>query len=162
MEKLKISRRVVFLSLLLILFAVPSGFSAEKKQKKEKVEKAPSFPAAGIWLTQPPGKKFFDDKLTLVYFWDYTSINSIREIEILKKWGGLYYPYGFQMVWIHAPEFPFAEHRENVASAARRLKIPYPIFLDNDFKLWEAYQVRSWPTKILVNGEGEIIDSNVG
>ena len=66
------------------------------------------------------------------------------------------------MIWIHSPEFPFAARRENVAGAAHRLGIPYPIFLDNDFKLWEAYKVRSWPTKILVNRRREIVYTSVG
>ena len=159
--------RPALLFLLCSFFLIiPAGFSAETnkaKEKKEEIRKVPSFPRKGIWLTaRPLDKNFFDGKATLVYFWDYTSINSIREIGILKKWAALYHPYGFQMLWIHAPEFPFAARRENVAGAARRFKIPYPIFLDNDFKLWDAYQVRSWPTKILVNDDREIVYSDVG
>lgn len=141
----------------------PHAFPAEKAKPKEKIQKAPAFPRDGIWLTPHlPDKKFFEGKLTLVYFWDYNSINSIREIGILKKWDKLYHPFGFHMVWIHSPEFSFAARRENVAGAAHRLGIPYPIFLDNDFKLWEAYKVRSWPTKILVNRRREIIYSKAG
>ena len=160
---MKKNRLACLFPVVLILFLlIPCGFAAEKKAK-EKKQKAPVFPKDGIWLTQkPPDQKLFDGKVTLVYFWDYTSINSIREIGILKKWDKLYRPYGLQMVWIHSPEFPFAARRENVAGAAHRLDIPYPIFLDNDFKLWEAYQVRSWPTKILVNRRKEIVYSGVG
>lgn len=161
---MKTHRSVLFcvFAILLLSLAVPYGFSAEKTKEKEK-EKVPAFPRKGIWLTERAlDKKFFDDKVTLVYFWDYTSINSIRELGPLKKWDALYHPYGFQMIFIHAPEFPFAARRENVASAARRFKIAYPVFLDNDFKLWDAYKVRSWPTKILVNGSREIMYSNVG
>ncbi len=66
------------------------------------------------------------------------------------------------MILEHAPEFPFAGKKENVKQALERLKISYPVILDNDFKLWEAFKVRAWPTKFLVDSEGEIVQTQVG
>ncbi len=142
---------------------VPFSFTAAKKPPQE-IEKAPKFPSKGIWLNSQVKntKEFFRHRLTLVYFWDYASINSVREIGILKEWYDRYHPYGFEIIMIHAPEFEFAKKKINVAKAVKRLGIPYPVLLDNDFKLWEKFKTRSWPAKYLINDEGFIIYSQAG
>jgi len=143
---------------LIAVFAAACPSSAE-----EIFTKAPKFPRKAQWLhTKPLQKKSFKDKLTLVYFWDYTSINCIREFHFLKKWHSRYQAYGFQEIWVHAPEFDFAKKKENVEQAAARFDIPYPVVIDNDFKLWDAYGARSWPTKYLINADGRIVHTQVG
>lgn len=123
----------------------------------------PNFPGKGIWLnTTPLDQKVFKEKLTLVYFWDYASINCVREIGTLKQWHDLYHPYGLQQVWVHSPEFEFAKDRKNVEKALERFKVSFPVFLDNEFKLWEAYKVYSWPTKFLVDDQGRIVHTQTG
>ena len=130
---------------------------------KVKFEKAPAFPRKGIWLnTEPLSRKIYKDKLTLVYFWDYTSVNCLRQIGLLKRWSRQYYRYGFRTVWVHAPEFDFARRRDNVEQAVRRLKISGPVLLDNEFKLWDGFKTSSWPTKYLVDSGGRIVYSQVG
>ncbi|MBI3306836.1 MAG: redoxin domain-containing protein [Candidatus Omnitrophica bacterium] len=135
----------------------------DAKQVAKKPKKAPLFPAEGIWLnTEPSGKKIFQQKITLVFFWDYTSINCLREIEFLKRWHRHYHPYGLEMIFVHAPEYQFAAQKENVKNALTRFEIPYPVYLDNDFKVWDSYGVISWPTKFLVNEKGVIIHTQMG
>jgi thiol-disulfide isomerase/thioredoxin len=122
----------------------------------------PKFPE-GTWLNSKPlTEKKFKDKLTLVYFWDYTSINSIREIKPLQLWHEQYRPYGLQLIWVHAPEFAVSSQEKNVKDVVKKWKIEEPVFLDNQFKLWEALEVKSWPTKFLINEEGKIIFSQIG
>ncbi len=138
------------------------GKASKKAVKEEKLEKAPKF-IKGTWInSQPLTQKDFKNKVTLIYFWDYASINCIREIETIKSWASIYKNRGLNVIWVHAPEFKFAGDEALVRKAAERFGIEQPIFLDNDFKLWEAYNVKSWPTKILVNGEGKIADTFVG
>lgn len=150
--------RPVLLGLILFLLMIPPAFGAE-----EKIIKAPNFPKEGVWINHPGiTKKDYKDKITLVYFWDYTSINCIREIGVIKNWYAKYSAFGLQMIWVHAPEFKFAQDEANVKAALERMDIPYPVFLDNDFKLWEAYKNQSWPTKHLLNEKGEIVFTQVG
>lgn len=131
--------------------------------RKEKYIQAPNFPQKGVWLnTDSSFKDAFKDKVTLVYFWDYSSVNSLRELGYLKFWHDQYQENGFQLIFIHSPEFEFAKKKENVELALDRFQIDSPVFLDNDFKLWDKYEVKSWPTKYLVNEKGEIVYSQVG
>lgn len=136
--------------------------SAKNTVKDEKPEKAPKFPK-GTWLNTPAlTKKYFDNRVTLLYFWDYSAINCIREIGDLKKLQRTYRPFGLRVIWVHAPEFKFSGDPANVRKAVRRYGITQPVFLDNDFKLWESYHVRSWPTKVIINKDGQIVKTFVG
>ena len=130
---------------------------------EQSLAKAPKWPRDGAWLNgRSSSGKIYSGKVSLIYFWDYTSINCLREIPLLKRLDETYHPYGFQLIWVHAPEFSFAKQKENIQKAVGRLKITQPVFLDNDFKLWEAFENRSWPTKYLIDEDGRILQSWVG
>lgn len=124
---------------------------------------APEMDAGGDWFNRTlPGDLSYDGKVTLVYFWDYTTINAIRELGHLQRWYELYHPYGFSILMIHTPEFLFAKKHENVEKALRRFKIRYPVYLDNELKMWTAFKTRSWPTKYLVGPGGRILHEQIG
>src|SRR3972149_1722526 len=63
-------------------------------------------------------------------------------------------PPGLQVVGVHAPEFSFARESGNVLRAVREHAIQYPVALDNDYAIWQAYANRYWPAKYLVDREG--------
>lgn len=153
----------LFLSIVLFFsLAVPVVTMAWANKQDEPV-KAPLFPKNGIWLgeeLQP--KKIYKGNLTLVYFWDYASINSIRDVQVVRDWVALYKPYGLNVVWVHSPEFKFAFEPENVKAAVKRMQIEGSVFLDNEFILWEGFQNRSWPTKHLVDQNGHVVFTHVG
>ncbi len=171
----KVSRKRFWigLSVLVLAVSISSGWANVKEQKKtgffskkkteQKLLKAPKFPEAGQWLNSPALKnKDLKDKLSLIYFWDYTSINCIREIETVKKFHETYAAYGLQVLWIHSPEFNFVGQPNHVQNAVNRFGITGPVYLDNDFKFWDAYSIKSWPTKVLVNGDARIEKTFVG
>ncbi len=144
-----------------ILFAGLILSSCAKKSKELLV--APKFPSKAIWLQgKPAPANFYADKVTLIYFWDYTCLNCLRDLVYLREWERLYHAHGFQIVLIHSPEFKFAAKKENVERALSYYGISYPVILDNDFSLWKAYQVYSWPTKILINPQGRIMRTEIG
>lgn len=127
------------------------------------LEKAPEFSSKAVWLnSRPLKKKVFQKKVTLIYFWDYTSANCLRDLTYVKRWNEAYRPYGFQTVWIHAPEFEFAKIRGNVEAALKRYHIPSPVLLDNQFSMWELYKVYAWPGKVIVDGQGIITHRQMG
>lgn len=144
----------------LLFTAMASRTPADGKAKDAK---APAFPSQAVWLNRDrvPAKAF-SQRVTLVYFWDYTSANCLRELGLLKRWHARYRAYGFEIILVHTPEFEFAKARENVERAIQRLEIPFPVLLDNDAKLWEMYKNASWPAKYLVDRAGLIVYSRTG
>ena len=114
-------------------------------------------PAAALWVNSPPltlGRLY--GKVVLIEFWEYTNINSLRTLEPNKKWYERYHPYGFEIVGVHDPEFDISRPATNVRAAVKRLGLPYPVFVDPDYKLWQAYHNDSWPSRFLVDSKGVV------
>lgn len=133
------------------------------QSSRDEYKKAPLFSKKQTWLQgELHGKKAFRNKITLIYFWEYATVNCIRELDLIHAFEARYAPFGFQVVFVHAPEFRFAFDSANVMKAVERLGVKAPVVLDNDASLWDAYHNRSWPTKHLVNSRGEIVYSSVG
>lgn len=94
--------------------------------------------------------------ILLIDFWDYCDQNSLRALPYLQEWNRRYAEFGFVIVGIHAPRFPFAKDPATVKKAVGKLGIRYPVVLDNEFLTWSAFQVRLWPTKFLIDKNGFI------
>src|SRR3712207_7448012 len=52
----------------------------------------------------------------------------------------------------------FAREELNVVSAAKRFGMTYPLVLDTDYKVWNAYGNRFWPAKYLIDAQGNVRD----
>ncbi len=92
----------------------------------------------------------------LIDFWDYTCTRCLREIPYLKEWYKRYSDTGLIFVSVHTPQFPFARDPVNVRKAVDKLNIPYPVVMDNDYLVWNAFRCANWPTKYLVDKNGFI------
>ena len=95
-------------------------------------------------------------KVVLIDFWEYSCINCIRTFAENKKFYERYRKYGFEIVGVHDYEFDIASHFENVRAAVKRFELPYPIFVDATFQLWQAYHNQSWPSLFLVDAKGVV------
>jgi thiol-disulfide isomerase/thioredoxin len=95
-------------------------------------------------------------EVVLIYFWDYTCINCIRTFPYIQEWQNKYKEFGLRVVGVHTPEFEFANSSERVQKAVDHFNITYPVVLDNDAIIWNAYAVRSWPTRCLIDRDGYI------
>lgn len=94
-------------------------------------------------------------KVVLLNFWDFTCINCIRTLPYLRTWQHRYIEY-FTILGIHTPEFSFAKDISLLQSMAGRLGISWPVIMDADQKIWEAYGTRCWPTMNLIGKHGRI------
>ncbi len=116
---------------------------------------APEFPSNVQWIQGGPLRMGdLKSKVVLIDFWDYTCVNCIRTLPYLKEWHQRYASVGLQIVGVHAPEFSFARESGNVIRAVREQAITYPVVLDNDYAIWQAWANRYWPAKYLVDGKG--------
>jgi hypothetical protein len=79
------------------------------------------------------------EKVVLVDFWIYTCINWLRTLPYLRAWHGTYSQHGLVVVGVHTPEFGIEHDRDRVERAANALRVPYPIAIDNDYAIWNAF-----------------------
>ena len=92
----------------------------------------------------------------LVDFWTYSCINCLRTIPYIRAWADKYKDSGLIVIGVHTPEFAFEKDQDNVRRAVSELKITYPVALDNDYKIWKAFNNSYWPADYLVDATGHI------
>jgi len=95
-------------------------------------------------------------QVVLVDFWDYTCVNCHRTLPYIKEWHKRYQDKGLVIIGVHTPEFPFGKNPEYVQRAIKELQISYPIVMDNDYLIWDAFANRSWPAEYLIDKDGYI------
>ena len=124
---------------------------------------APSLSGATQWLNSPPlTVEMLRGKVVLVDFWTYSCINCLRTLPYLKAWDEKYRSQGLVIIGVHSPEFAFEKDRGNVEQAIRDLGIAYPVAMDNNYAIWNAYQNQYWPAHYLVDAQGRIRDRHFG
>ena len=117
----------------------------------------PSLSGAVEWLNSPPlTAELLKGKVVLVDFWTYSCINCLRSIPYVRAWAQKYKDQGLVVIGVHAPEFPFEKNIDNVKNAVARLKIDYPVAIDNDYAIWRAFSNEYWPADYFIDAEGRI------
>ncbi|SCB56385.1 Cytochrome c biogenesis protein CcdA [Rhizobium aethiopicum] len=118
---------------------------------------APSFDGAVEWLNSKPlTKEQLRGKVVLVDFWTYSCINCIRTIPYVRAWAEKYADQGLVVIGVHAPEFAFEKKIDNVKEAVGDFQIGYPVAIDNDYKIWRAFENSYWPAAYLIDAKGQI------
>lgn len=119
--------------------------------------KAPEITGITNWINSPPLSLMqLKGKVVLVDFWTYSCINCLRTLPYLEKWYADYKDDGLVIIGVHTPEFEFEKDPKNVAEAASRLGVLYPVAQDNDYKTWQAYHNHYWPAHYLIDQNGHV------
>ena len=72
------------------------------------------------------------------------------------------HPDGLEIVGIHTPETSYERDRKNVVANLATLGIVWPVAVDNDHKLWDAYNIEYWPTQLIFDKHGVLRKTVVG
>ena len=117
----------------------------------------PDLGGATGWLNSAPlTTESLRGKVVLVDFWTYTCINSLRPLPYVKAWADKYKDAGLVVIGVHTPEFSVEKERANVQEAVRSLEVAYPVALDSDYKVWEAFNNQYWPALYFIDAKGRI------
>jgi cytochrome c biogenesis protein CcdA/thiol-disulfide isomerase/thioredoxin len=117
----------------------------------------PSFAGATLWLNSPPlTPESLRGKVVVVDFWTYSCINCLRALPYVESWYQKYKDHGLVVIGVHAPEFAFEKDPSNVRRAVADLKISYPVALDNDYAIWQAFNNQYWPAHYFIDATGHI------
>jgi len=136
---------------------VRTGRAAETRPALRDEGRFPDLDGAIGWLNSAPlSPKSLPGKVVLVNFWTYSCINSLREMPYMKSWAAKYKDAGLIVIGVHAPEFAFEKERANVETAVRDLKITYPVAIDSNHAIWQAFNNEYWPADYFIDGKGRI------
>ena len=117
----------------------------------------PALSGAIGWLNSPQlDSKSLRGKVVLVEFWTYTCINSLRPLPYVKSCAAKYKDAGLVVIGVHTPEFSFEKEPANVKNALRDLNVVYPVAVDSNDRIWQAFNNEYWPAQYLIDGKGRI------
>ena len=117
----------------------------------------PSLDGATGWLnSEPLTMPGLLGHVVLVQFWTYTCINWLRTLPYVRAWAERYADHGVVVIGVHTPEFPFEHDVDNVRREAKEMRVDYPIAIDNDYEVWQAFGNRYWPALYVVDAQGQI------
>ena len=117
----------------------------------------PSLAGATGWLNSPPlTAAGLRGRVVLVNFWTYTCINWLRQLPYVRAWAEKYKQHGLVVIGVHTPEFDFEHDLDNVRRAVTDLRVDYPVAIDNDYAIWNAFDNHYWPALYFVDAQGQI------
>ncbi len=117
----------------------------------------PPLTGATGWLnTAPLSPASLKGKVIVVDFWTYSCINCLRSLPYIKAWAAKYKDHGLVVIGVHAPEFAFERDPENVRKAVHDLGVTYPVALDSNLAIWQAFHNEYWPAHYFIDAQGRI------
>jgi hypothetical protein len=72
------------------------------------------------------------------------------------------YPDELVVVGVHSGKYLAERMTDNIRQAALRLDVTHPVVNDRFFRTWRAYAVSAWPTVLLIDPEGYVVDTHPG
>jgi alkyl hydroperoxide reductase subunit AhpC len=126
---------------------------------------APELTGGGPWFNtggRPVTMSALRGKVVGVEMWTAGCYNCLNVLPHLKQWYAAYHTAGFVLIGVHTPEFAHEGKIEYVREAIARLGITYPVVMDDNHRIWDAYNNEYWPSLYLIDKHGHIRYTHVG
>jgi len=115
----------------------------------------PELDGATGWINSPPlTRSALRGKVVVFEFWTYSCINWRRQLPYVRAWAERYPE--LVVIGVHTPEFGFEHDREGIERAALAMNVPYPIAIDSNYAVWQAFGNNYWPALYFVDTQGRI------
>ena len=123
----------------------------------DKPVRVPSFRGATGWInSEPLDPDALKGQVVLVHFGTFTCINWIRTLPHVRSWASTYSGEGLTVVGVNTPEFHFERDFASVEREIQKRAIHYPVAVDNEYRVWDAFDNRYWPALYLADRDGTI------
>ena len=125
--------------------------------------KAPSLDGGVDWINTagPIDLKQLRGKFVILDFWTYCCINCMHILPNLKKLEHAY-PNEIVVIGVHSAKFENEQDSRNILEAVDRYEIEHPVVNDAQHKIWDKFEVTSWPTLRVIDPEGYLVAGNSG
>ena len=150
----------------LCIFLCVAGFlGCQRHASTSHVSKkqAPELNGYLTWLNSTPLRLAdLRGKVVLLDFFEYSCVNCIRTFPYIQEWKKRYADDGLVVIGIHTPQYGFSMDPQNVFAGVKRLALAFPIAVDSDSRIAEAYNNRFSPRIFLIDKDGRIRFDHTG
>jgi thiol-disulfide isomerase/thioredoxin len=124
---------------------------------------AAEFPGGLQWLNtdRPLSLQALRGKVVLLDFWTYGCINCLHILPDLQRLEATYAK-ALVVIGVHSAKYTNEAVLDNIRQAVQRYGIAHAVVNDRDYAIWKAYRVPGWPTQILIDPEGRLVQGFVG
>jgi thiol-disulfide isomerase/thioredoxin len=123
----------------------------------------PGFDGGTEWINSSAlSPKALEGKVVLVDFWTFMCYNCLNELPHVKELYAKYKDRGFVVVGVHTPELAPERVPASVRDAVKRLGIMFPVVIDNDNRIWNAFHNQYWPAAYFADATGKLRFYNFG
>lgn len=153
--------RLLFATLVLALFS--HAAIAEEPQPKVPFNPYYALTQSPQWFntTRPLQEEDLRGRILLLDFWTYACVNCLHVLPDLAKLEQMFGK-DLTVIGIHSGKFSNEGDQANVRQAVLRHHITHPVVNDADFRIWDAFGVRAWPTLLLLDSQGKLYRSYKG
>jgi len=144
--------------------AMPTkDLAAAMTQQPDERKPAFEFPLKKDWLNTSGPIKMADlkGKVVIFDFWTLCCINCMHILPDLAKLEKKY-PNELVVIGVHSAKFENEKDTKSIRKAILRYEIAHPVINDADHELWDAYNVQSWPTFVVIDAEGKYVGNTNG
>ncbi len=152
----RIPRRLFLFVLAALLGLFYFGFCTSPAHAQKKI-KAPSLEGGTDWINTDKEIKIesLRGRVVLLDFWTLCCINCIHTLPDLARLEAKY-PGVLVVIGVHSPKFPNEKKTESIRKAVLRYQIKHPVVNDANMAIWRRYEVRAWPTLVLIDPDGNL------
>lgn len=100
-------------------------------------------------------------RVILLDFWTYACVNCLHVVPEVKK---LENEFGDRLtvIGVHSGKFSNEKDNDSIKKAIIKNNIDHLVVNDPDFKVWNSFKVKSWPTLMLLDPSGNIVKKYEG
>ncbi|AFZ24017.1 thiol-disulfide isomerase-like thioredoxin [Cylindrospermum stagnale PCC 7417] len=121
--------------------------------------RAPELPQNYPWLNteKPLSLKQLKGRVVILDFWTYCCINCLHILPDLKYLEQKYQN-SLTVIGVHSAKFDNEKETENIRQAILRYDIEHPVLVDINFRVWQEYAVRAWPTLMVIDPQTYVVN----
>ncbi len=109
------------------------------------------------WFNVSKGltKEDLQGRIVLLDFWTYACIKCIQNIPDIKE---LEAKFGDKLlvVGVHSGKFDNEKNPQSIKEAIIKYDITHPVINDLNLRIWNSFNIKSWPSLVLINPKGQV------
>ncbi|HTW83355.1 MAG TPA: redoxin domain-containing protein [Candidatus Sulfotelmatobacter sp.] len=146
-----------------LLATILGGAAILRAQCAQAAPSLGSLALATGWLGGHPTLASLRGRVVLLDVFTFECVNCTNVTPALKNLYAAYPRSELEIVAVHTPEVP--SYQKAIGYVARQRQaaaLPWPIALDNEHRIWDAYGVSAWPTQLIFDRAGHLRYTIVG